>query len=343
MKGTIVLTGANGGIGSAIVSRILASPELSSYYGIYTVRDTSFTHLAHQVSNTAHAYEALSLNLSNLASVRAAAATINARVTAGEIPPIRALILNAGYHEMDAQRFTDDGFATVFAVNYLGNWLLTLLLLQSMDRENGRIVVLGSKAHDTSFKENARIFNDEKWKTILHDSTDPIAKGTWSTFEEDPSWMSGMRRYGASKLCAIMMIGELQRRLSIDPVLSNVSILGVDPGTVPTNIARRSPFVIRVLMFKVIFPLIAALQAWRNPTGNNDIRTAHKSAGDVLAAALDSSPVLGERPQGLYLDGSERAEISPEAKDEKKRSMLWRDSVRYTGLKSEETMLVNWE
>ncbi|KAJ9372290.1 hypothetical protein DTO282E5_3132 [Paecilomyces variotii] len=178
---------------------------------------------------------------------------------------------------------------------------------------------------------------------MLHDSTDPIAKGTWSTFKEDPSWMSGMRRYGASKLCAIMMIGELQRRLSIDPVLSNVSILGVDPGTVPTNIARRSPFVIRVLMFKVIFPLIAALQAWRNPTGNNDIRTAHKSAGDVLAAALDSSPVLGERPQGLYLDGSERAEISPEAKDEKKRSMLWRDSVRYTGLKREETMLVNWE
>ncbi|KAJ9303857.1 hypothetical protein DTO217A2_6667 [Paecilomyces variotii] len=343
MKGTIVLTGANGGIGSAIVSRILASPELSSYYGIYTVRDTSSTHLAHQVSNTAHTYEALSLDLSNLASVRAAAATINARVTAGEIPPIRVLILNAGYHEMDAQRFTDDGFATVFAVNYLGHWLLTLLLLQSMDRENGRIVVLGSKAHDPSLKQNARAFNDEKWKTMLHDSTDPIAKGTWSTFKEDPSWMSGMRRYGASKLCAIMMIGELQRRLSIDPVLSNVSILGVDPGTVPTNIARRSPFVIRVLMFKVIFPLIAALQAWRNPTGNNDIRTAHKSAGDVLAAALDSSPVLGERPQGLYLDGSERAEISPEAKDEKKRSMLWRDSVRYTGLKREETMLVNWE
>ncbi|KAJ9367155.1 hypothetical protein DTO282E5_8198 [Paecilomyces variotii] len=148
MKGTIVLTGANGGIGSAIVSRILASPELSSYYGIYTVRDTSSTHLAHQVSNTAHTYEALSLDLSNLASVRAAAATINARVTAGEIPPIRVLILNAGYHEMDAQRFTDDGFATVFAVNYLGHWLLTLLLLQSMDRENGRIVVLGSKAHE---------------------------------------------------------------------------------------------------------------------------------------------------------------------------------------------------
>lgn len=58
---------------------------------------------------------------------------------------------------------------------------------------------------------------------------------------------------------------------------------------------------------------------------------------------MDSNPVLGERPQGLYLDGSELAEVSPEAKDEQKRLMVWRDSVRYTGLKKDETMLVNWE
>lgn len=147
-KGTIVLTGANGGIGSAIVSRIVASPELSSYYGIYTVRNAASTPL-HLAPNTGpHAHDTLSLDLSSLASVRAAAATINARVAAGEIPPIRALVLNAGYQEMDGQRFTDDGFDTMFEVNYLGNWLLVLLLLQSMGRETGRIVVLGSKAHE---------------------------------------------------------------------------------------------------------------------------------------------------------------------------------------------------
>lgn len=96
-------------------------------------------------------------------------------------------------------------------------------------------------------------------------------------------------------------------------------------------------------MFQIIFPLLAAIQQWRNPNGNNSIRTPEKSAGDVLAAAMDSNPVLGERPQGLYLDGSELAEVSPEAKDEQKRLMVWRDSVRYTGLKKDETMLVNWE
>ncbi|TAQ84953.1 hypothetical protein B7494_g6727 [Chlorociboria aeruginascens] len=346
-KGTIVLTGANGGIGSSIVSRILTSPELSSYHGIYTVRDASSTSLhlpPHLGSNTVkQSYDTLSLELSNLASVRSAAATINTRVAAGEIPPIRALILNAGYQELDAQRFADDGFATMFTANYLGHWLLVLLLLQSMDREMGRIVVLGSKAHDPFLKQNARAFKDEKFKTILHDSTDPIAKGTWSKFEEDSSWMSGMRRYGAAKLCAIMMIGELQRRLLIDPTLSHISIVGIDPGTVPTNLARHSPFFIRVLLFKVIFPIVAAFQAWRNPGRNNGVRTADVSAGDVLAAALDNNPVLGERPQGLYLDGSERAEISAEAKDERKRAMVWKDSVRYTQLKEGETILANWE
>lgn len=347
-KGSIVLTGANGGIGSAIVSRIRSSPELSSYHAIYTVRDAS-SPLPPQLdprqqSNTStQAFDTISLELSDLASVRAAAASINTRVAAGEIPPIRALILNAGYHEMNTQRFTKDGYAMMFMVNHLGNWLLVLLLLQSMDREMGRIVVLGSKAHDPSLKQNATPFKDEKWKIILHESTDPIAKGTWSSHKEDASWASGMRRYGASKLCIIMMIGELQRRLSTDPSLSNISILGVDPGTVPTNIARSSPFFIRVLMFQFLFPLIAAIQQWRNPTGNNSFRTPDRSAGDVLAAAMDCNAVLGERPQGLYLDGCELAGVSTEAKDEAKRLMVWRDSVRYTGLKGDETMLVNWE
>lgn len=192
-------------------------------------------------------------------------------------------------------------------------------------------------------KQNDRPFKDEKWKTIFDDSTDPIAKGTWSTFAEDPSWMSGMRRYGASKLCAVMMIEELQRRLDVDPKLKNISVLGVDPGTVPTGLSRHSPWFIRVLMFQIIFPFVAILQAWHNPKGNNSIRTASKSAVDVLAAAFDSNPLLGERPKGLYLDGSERSETSAESKDPQKRDMLWKDSVRYTQLSGHETMLVNWE
>jgi NAD(P)-dependent dehydrogenase (short-subunit alcohol dehydrogenase family) len=92
---------------------------------------------------------------------------INRKVSAGEIPPIRALILNAGHQEMDEQRFTEEGLATVFVANYLGHWLLVLLLLRSMDRERGRIVVLGSRAHEYGPVSQSliSIIKDEGWNS----------------------------------------------------------------------------------------------------------------------------------------------------------------------------------
>jgi NAD(P)-dependent dehydrogenase (short-subunit alcohol dehydrogenase family) len=76
------------------------------------------------------------------------AVALNTRVAAGELPRIRALILNATFQEYTAQMWTEDSFDTSFAANYLGHWLLTLLLLQSMDRHEGWIVVLGSLSHE---------------------------------------------------------------------------------------------------------------------------------------------------------------------------------------------------
>lgn len=43
--------------------------------------------------------------------------------------------------------------------------------------------------------------------------TEHVARGTWSTTKDDPSWHAGFRRYAASKLCTMMMMyaetGEL--------------------------------------------------------------------------------------------------------------------------------------
>lgn len=80
--------------------------------------------------------------------MREAAATINAKVQSGAIPRIQALILNAGLREAHGQIWTDEGLDTTFASNYLGHWLLMLLLLQSMNRESGRVVVLGGIVHE---------------------------------------------------------------------------------------------------------------------------------------------------------------------------------------------------
>jgi NAD(P)-dependent dehydrogenase (short-subunit alcohol dehydrogenase family) len=166
-QGTVLVTGANGGLGAAIVADIIKKPNLASNYaGVYTVRKAATaTRLQKTLSYApaSHKHDVVDLDLSSLASVRTMAAEINRRVAVGELPPIRALILNAGYqdHELivsetyfkefqglTPKTMTEDGYETSWQVNYLANQLLALLLLQSMDKEKGRILIVGSWSHE---------------------------------------------------------------------------------------------------------------------------------------------------------------------------------------------------
>ncbi|KAJ7360881.1 putative short-chain dehydrogenase [Mycena albidolilacea] len=342
-KGTVIVTGANGGLGNAIVAKLASTAGLAGYYGVYTVRSPAAPAVrATLASAPLHDYDILPLDLTRLTDVRTFAAALNARVAAGELPRIRALILNAAFQEYTTQTWTDDGFDTSFAANYLGHWLLTLLLLQSMDPHEGRIVVLGSLSHDPSAPFNKMAFKDPKWRTFFPDGsgTVAIAKGTWSTTQDDPEWSGGLRRYAASKLCQIMMIPALQRRLSSSPLLKNISILGVDPGTLSnTTLLRRGPWFMHFFVFRFFMHLAAIIGDWL--AENSPLRTAGKSAGDVARAAFGE---FGEeRPDGWYFDGSKKAEMSAEARDEQKQEMLWRETVGYVRLEEGETILGDWK
>lgn len=99
-SGTILVTGANGGLGSAIVAHIVKDQELAKYTGIYTVRAAdSAVQLRSTLQNAlaGHHHETLEVDLASVESVKNLATDINGRVAKGQIPPIRALILNAGY------------------------------------------------------------------------------------------------------------------------------------------------------------------------------------------------------------------------------------------------------
>ncbi|CAG8959244.1 hypothetical protein HYFRA_00012602 [Hymenoscyphus fraxineus] len=342
-KGTLIVTGANGGLGSAIVKQIVASPEFSGYHGLYLVRDAASATGLDSVlaTNSSNSHDVLSMDLTDMDSVRQAAKVINSRISSGQIPPIKVLILNAGYNDLGKQAWTKDGLDITFGANYLGHWLLTLLLLQSMNMDSGRIVFVGSHAHDPNDKRNERnkAFVNEKYKIILQDENTfaAIAKGEWSPAQEDPSWASGYRRYGASKLFLIMMMHELQRRVNQDPSLKNISLLGVDPGIMTTGLQRHAPWFIRVLIFQVIMPLVGLMMP------NGPYRTTQKSASHVLRAAFDSDQVMGPLPKDLYFNGLELMETSDESRDPVKRDMVWKQSIRYAGLKEGETILGNWK
>ncbi|KAI1098023.1 putative short-chain dehydrogenase [Jackrogersella minutella] len=347
-KGTILVTGANGGLGTAIVKTIVTRPDLAAYNGVYTVRDVATATSLQSTLKTAksHPHDILSLDLSKQSSVREAAAAINAKVSNREIPRIRALILNAGYREPPGQTRIEDGLDITFTSNYLGHWLLVLLLLQSMDRELGRVVIVGGWVHDPLDEANksSGAYKGEEWKKMFADASsgavDSVATATWSPSPDDPSkdriGVSGIRRYGAAKLCSIMMIFELQRRLDSDPELSGISVLGVDPGMMPTHITTMG----LGWLIRTILSVVMQVSNWLSPNGM--MRLPHKSAGDVLAAALETNPPLSERPKGLYFNGSEPKEVGIEAKDAEKRAAVWKASLKYTALKKEETCLADW-
>ncbi|KAI1842345.1 hypothetical protein JX266_011513 [Neoarthrinium moseri] len=156
-----------------------------------------------------HSREQLSLDLSRFDQVRRTAKIINSRVAAGEIASIQAIALNAGYEEFETQTRTEDGLDMTFAVNYLGHWLLTLLLLQSMDREKGRVIWISSWSHNPHDKLNMEktAYTDKRYRTTIQDDLGSIAKGTWSANKNDTlGWAAGWRQYGATKLCSVTMM-----------------------------------------------------------------------------------------------------------------------------------------
>ena len=148
-NGSILITGASSGLGLTVATQIASGPLGQDYHGIYTARNTTNARdlnvLRHR--HQAHTSDLLELDLSSFAEVRTAAATVNKRVADGSLPPIRALILNAGFQESTELNMSEDGFEMTFQVNYLSHFLFVLLLLQSMDKEHGRILVLSSPSH----------------------------------------------------------------------------------------------------------------------------------------------------------------------------------------------------
>lgn len=260
---------------------------------------------------------------------------INARVAGGRLPPIRAIIENAAYQEHAEQNFSNDGFDMTFHATYLGHWLLTLKLLQSMDKDNGRVAVVGSYSHDPYDSRNSSmgIYTEAEWKTLFPDA-DNLAKGRFGAGV-------GLRRYGASKLCQIMMVHELQSRLDADPALSNISALGVDPGAMPTTILRRGSFYYRFFVARILIPLLTSIMALFSE--NPMMRSTEKSATDLLNAAFSEKAPYGQHPKDLYFDGNALLETSDESRDKAKLNDLWTSSVRYTSLSREETALQQWK
>lgn len=204
MPGTILLTGPNGGIGVGFVTQLLKSPYATPREAIYAVRDPTKALPLKAALKSApkdHKYLILPVDLASLSSTRAFASDVNTRIASGSLPPIQALILNAGVQDAVKEYFTHDGMERTFQVNYLSIFLLKLLVLQSMDKQHGRIIYIGTTFADPDWGLNSKAYTSEDQKKTIITSVDNMSKGIeeFPDLKEDVE-KRDLRRYALTKL-----------------------------------------------------------------------------------------------------------------------------------------------
>lgn len=204
---TFLVTGANSGIGRALVEALAARNARLVLAGRSEARTVPVV-VALRAQYPALDATFLPVDISNLSSVRQAAATF---LAAGH--PLDVLVNNAGVAGTKA--LSRDGFDLTYATNHIGPFLLTQLLLPRLrESSDGRIVNVASSAH-TMVKEI-------DW-SVLARRTAPKR----SRFAD----------YAATKLMNVLHAKELARRLGG----TSVTTYALHPGAVASNIWRALP------------------------------------------------------------------------------------------------------
>jgi len=204
---TCVVTGANSGLGKAI-SRQLAARGARL---IMVCRSRERGQAAKREIEAADGAASVRLRLADLASledVRRAATEL-----AAELDALDVLVNNAGVYRARLE-LTEDGFEKTLAVNHLGHYLFTCLLLDRIQRAAGRVINVSSDAHRVAELRRAPL------ESILR------GEGEYK----------GFRAYADSKAANILFARELARRFGD----AGVTAAAAHPGAVATRIWNQN-------------------------------------------------------------------------------------------------------
>jgi NAD(P)-dependent dehydrogenase (short-subunit alcohol dehydrogenase family) len=317
----VLLTGGNSGIGFECARRLARA----GWHVLIASRDREASARAvrtiERESGEGGASE-LGLDLASQVSVRAVANEIESRDV-----PLRALVCNAGLQMNRGPILSPEGFEITFAVNHLGHFLLTNLLLAQL-AENGpaRIVVVASGVHDPGLTTGMPKPDITTLETLA------------ATGGPRADAFDGRMAYVNSKLCNLWFAYELARRVeaaALSTAERPLTVNAYEPGLVPgSGLARDYPPALR-LLWNVVFPGIARAVSPFVPA----INSAPKSGGAMAQMLLD--PERGE-VTGRYFPSHTRWRegASSEASYEIERAReLWEASVRMTGLTADESPL----
>jgi NAD(P)-dependent dehydrogenase (short-subunit alcohol dehydrogenase family) len=232
--------------------------------------------------------EVLEIDLSSLASVKNFAKTFQAKYDRLDV-----LINNAGVMTPPYTQ-TEDGFELQFGANYLGHFLLTGLLLDTLLKTpNSRVVTLSSLVH-----KNGQINFDD-----LQSEQDYSASGA----------------YAQSKLACLMFTYELQRRLEKAGHHDTLSV-GSHPGIATTELSRHMPKLIYTVLKYTLAPFMT--------------HSPKEGAKPTLMAAIGEAQggdYFGPTGFKEYKGPPGKASATELAKDEDIARRLWEVSEKLVG------------
>lgn len=305
---TVVITGANVGIGFATAKVIAALPQ---WHVVLACRNASKANAALAEIRKAHSDSHASfapLDLFSFASVRRFP-TLLAEMS---LPPLGGLILNAGGINMKAEslEFTEDGFERTCQLNFLGHFLLANILVGQMNVES-RVIFVSSDLHDPAATRMGKIMPPR------FGPVEDLARSTGTAARLKP-----MARYGTAKMYAMMAAYELDRRLRV--AKKSITINSWSPGVVPTTQAGRD--------MNPVMKRIMTSRWFVNFMGSH--LSTEEEAGKALCALLVSQKYSGM--SGRYFDGFREIPSSAESRNERKAKLVWEEASKLVGLSRSE-------
>lgn len=225
---TVLITGGHAGLGLEAAKELASGARLNL---LLAGRDPDRVEGAARRIRSQYGVDVgvLELDLSSLASVRAAAARVRAMLETGEMDSLQAILANAGAQFRGPVSYSADGYEETFAVNHLGHFLLVNLLLDLVS-EGGRIVFTASGTHDPETMDGK----------MVGTAVEPDAHALAFEGKSGEEAISGGKRYTTSKLATVLFAYELHRRLRRGR--SSLASVAFDPGLMPeTGLGRTAP------------------------------------------------------------------------------------------------------
>lgn len=292
---SVIITGANTGLGLECARSILARDE--SWHIVLAVRDVSRGEAAVADLGSPDRCTVLPCDLASLHSVR----DFTSAFAAAGLPPLHAVVGNAGLQVVSGLQHTEDGVERTFGVNHLGHFAL-IEGLRGHLVSPARIVMVASGTHDP-----------EKFTGMPHPRY-TSAKALAHPRPGEP--IDGRRRYTTSKLCNVLYAYELDRRLGHGA--QGITVTAFDPGLMPSSGLSRDYSPTQKALWRIVSPLLRVLP------NVNSVATS-----GTRLAALATDPRF-DGVTGAYFEGATPIRSSAESYDTAKAHDLWETSAQLT-------------